>query len=165
MGLVVLPPVYPLVSLFHYLYQFIHASTASCLQVGSGEVSGMYCVHHFSSTRVVASSHIPRVSGDIRTPYITCPIQLPPPHPPQIQALRPWPQLLAHGCSGSPRSRIGVVLDPFANFSCHTCGSPFRIFSSHTRTWQFAPCSIHFAPLAPCELRIFDTLLHMTAHA
>ena len=91
-----------------------------------------YGVHHFS-TRVVASSHIPRVCR--RHPY--------PVHTPaafnslllilfRLRRYVPGRDSLPMGCSGSPRSGIGGVLDPFAHFSCHTCGSPFRIFSSDT---------------------------------
>jgi hypothetical protein len=39
---------------------------------------------------------------------------------------------LPMGCLGSPRLGVWGVLDLFAHFSCHTCGSQFRIFSSDT---------------------------------
>ena len=108
-----------------------------------GDARGGCARYHFlyTHTRVVASSHIPRVWRHpypvlTRAPFNSLLLILF-----RLRRYVPGGDSLPLGCSGSPRLGIRGVLDPFAHFSCHKCGSPFRIFS----IWQVALCSIHFA--------------------
>jgi hypothetical protein len=64
-----------------------------------------------------------------------------------VPSLNPGRDSLPMGCSGSPRLGIGGVLDPFAHFSCHTCGSPFRVFSSDTPSAYGRLLSVPFISL------------------
>jgi hypothetical protein len=70
---------------------------------------------------------------------------------------------LSMGCSGSPRLGIGGVLDPFAHFSCHTCGSPFRIFSSDTPSAYGRLLFVPFISLEPLLLLANSAFLTISA--
>ncbi len=88
--------------------------------------------------------------------------KLPPPSPPLLILFRlrhyvPGHDSLPMGYLGSPCLGIGIVLDPFAHFSCHTCGSPFRVFSSDTpRVYG----RLFFVPFISLELRCGESERH-----
>jgi hypothetical protein len=92
-------------------YVFSAVSGGKCLQVGSRECPDLrYGVHHFSSTRVVDSSHIPRVCW--RHPY---PVHTLAPFNSlllilfRLRCYIPGIDSLPMGFSGSPRSGIVFV--------------------------------------------------------